>query len=243
MPRITWMLVVLAAFAGPAAALTLLTEENPPLNFTQNGKAAGNSTIVVQEAARRAGLPGEVKVVAWNDGYAQAESNPDVCLFSTVRSPARFKSFQWVGPINRGVYSLFGRASFADQPKRVDDLKQYRIGVVNDARAAYLRQRGFERLVALERDEDLAAMLVSNPNQDGVDLWMTQNTGAAETAKRAGVSDLKLVFSGIMSQDYWLACNLKMPPETVKALQGALSEMRKDGTMQKLTAQPVPAAR
>jgi len=241
MPRFACLFALLAAFSAPAAALTLLTEENPPLNFTRDGKAAGTSTLVVQEAARRANLPGEVKVVPWNDGYAQAESNPDVCLFSTVRTPARFKLFQWVGPINRGVYSLFGRASFADQPKRVDDLKQYRIGVVNDARATYLRQRGFERLVALERDQDLPPMLVTNPNQDGVDLWMTQAHGAEETARRAGVKDLKLVFSGIMSQDYWLACNLRMAPETVKALQSALAEMRKDGTMQKLIT--LPAAR
>lgn len=239
--RILWLLAGFAAFSQTAAALTLLTEENPPLNFSVNGKAAGTSTLVVQEMARRAGLPGEVKVVAWSDGYAQAESNPDVCLFSTVRSPARFKLFQWVGPINRGVYSLYGRSTFADLPKRVDDLKPYRIGVVNDARAAYLRRRGFERLVALDRDEDLASMLVSNPNQDGVDLWMTQHHGARETAQRAGVNDLKLVFSGIMSQDYWLACNLKMPPDTIKAMQAALSEMRKDGTMQKLMT--LPAAR
>jgi polar amino acid transport system substrate-binding protein len=230
--------VCLALASGPGSALTLLTEENPPLNFTRDGKAAGTSTLVVQEAARRAGQTADVKVVAWSDGYAQAQSNPDVCLFSTARTPERYKLFQWAGPINRGVYSLFGRAAFADQPKRVDDLKQYRIGVVNDARAAYLRQRGFERLVALERDADILPMLVSNPNQDGVDLWMTQAHGAAETARKAGVNDLKLVFSGIMSQDYWLACNLRMPAETVKALRAALAEMRKDGTMKKLMTPP-----
>src|SRR5690348_2298170 len=117
-----------AAFPEAGAAVTFLTEENPPLNFTQDGKAAGTSTLVVQEIARRAGESTEVKVVPWNDGYAQARSSPSVCLYSTVRNPERNKLFQWVGPINRGVYSLFGRAAFADQPKRVDDLKQYRIG-------------------------------------------------------------------------------------------------------------------
>jgi polar amino acid transport system substrate-binding protein len=224
--------------AGNSAALTLLTEENPPLNFTQDGKAAGSSTLVVQEMARRAGQSADVKVVPWNEGYAQAQSNADVCLYSTARTPERFKLFQWVGPINRGVYSLFGRAGFADQPKRVDDLKQYRIGVVNDARAAYLRQRGFDRLVALDRDEDILSMLVSNPKQDGVDLWMTQGLGATDKARKAGINDLKLVFSGIMSQDYWLACHGQMPRETVKALQGAIQEMRQDGTLQKLITPP-----
>jgi polar amino acid transport system substrate-binding protein len=229
---------VLATVAGNSAALTLLTEENPPLNFTQDGKAAGPSTLVVQEVARRAGHPADVKVVPWSDGYSQVQSNPDVCLFSMARTPERFKLFQWVGPINRGVYSLFGRAAFAGEVKRVDDLKPYRIGVVNDARATYLRQRGFDKLVALDRDEDILPMLVADPKQDGVDLWMTQNAGAADKARKAGINDLKLVFSGIMSQDYWLACNAQMPRETVKALQGALQEMRQDGALQKLTTPP-----
>jgi polar amino acid transport system substrate-binding protein len=188
--------------------------------------------------ARRAGQPDAVKVVPWSEGYAQAQSDPEVCLFSTARTGPRFKLFQWVGPINRGVWSLFGRAGFADQPKRVDDLKPYRIGAVNDARAAYLKQRGFENVVAMERDVDIPGKLVSDPGQDGVDLWMTQSFGAAETAARAGVKDLKLVFSGIMSQDYWLACNLQLSREVVKALQGALADMRRDGTMQKLLVPP-----
>jgi polar amino acid transport system substrate-binding protein len=221
-------------FPGGGGAATFLTEENPPLNFTQGGKAAGTSTLVVQEMARRAGESTDIKVVPWSDGYAQAQSNPDTCLYSTARNPERNKLFQWVGPINRGVYSLFGRAAFADQPQRVDDLKQYRIGVVNDARAAYLRQRGFEKLVESERDEDIPGRLVASPKLDGVDLWMTQAYGAADIARKAGLKDLKQVFSGILSQDYWLACNVQMPRETVKALQGALSEMRRDGTLQKL---------
>ncbi len=239
LPRVAWgVAACLVVLSGPAGALTLLTEENPPLNFTRDGKAAGTSTLVVREAARRAGQSADVRVVPWNDGYAEARSNPDVCLFSTVRTPQRYKLFQWVGPINRGVWSLFGRAGFPGQPQRVDDLKQYRIGVVSDARAVYLRERGFENLVLAERDEQIPMRLVTDPGENGVDLWMTQNSGAVETARKAGVKDIKVVFSGIMSQDYWLACHLQMPAETVRALRAALAEMRKDGTLQKLTGSP-----
>ena len=38
------------AMTAPAAdALTLLTEENPPFNYTEKGKVAGLSTEVVSE--------------------------------------------------------------------------------------------------------------------------------------------------------------------------------------------------
>lgn len=51
---------------------------------------------------------------------------------------------------------------------------------------------------------------------------------------------MKEVFSALMSQDYWLACNPGMPRETVRAMSAALNEMRKDGTLRKLTDPPRP---
>ena len=45
------------------------------------------------------------------------------------------------------VYSAFALEGFDTKIGRVDDLKKYRIGVVADARATYLRQRGFTTLI------------------------------------------------------------------------------------------------
>ena len=45
------------------------------------------------------------------------------------------------------VYSAFALEGLDTKIGRVDDLKKYRIGVVADARATYLRQRGFTTLI------------------------------------------------------------------------------------------------
>ena len=218
-------------------ALTLLTEENPPLNYTQKGQLVGVSTAVVREIVRRSELAAEIRVLPWTVVFQRAQTEPDVCAFSTARLPARNSMFQWVGPIARGYWSAFALEGFEDYVPRVDDLKKYRVGVVSDARARYLRQRGFTKLVEVEADSDNPGKLTLDANKaDGIDLWVTQGLMAAEIARAAGVGPLKEVFPGIMSQEYWLACNLQMSRDTIKSLTEAVDGMRKDGTYRKLNA-------
>ena len=229
--------------ATPASALSITTEENPPLNFTKDGQVEGISTAVVREIIKRAGLNADIAILPWAQAYAKAKDEQDTCVYSAVRNNEREAQFQWVGPIGRGEWSLFALKGFKGEAKRVDDLKQYRIGVTNDARAVYLRSRGLSNLVTAERNLELAALLTTDPSQSGrVDLWMSQTNGAEEIAKQAGIGDIKMVFPAIMSQDYWLACGTKTAPDTVRALSAAASSMRRDGTMRQLTAPP-PASR
>jgi hypothetical protein len=110
------------------------------------------------------------------------------------------------------------------------------VGVVSDARARYLRDRGFANLVEVERDSDLPARLTLDPKKpEGIDLWVTQGMMAPAIARKAGAGPVKEVFAGIMSQEYWLACNLQMPKEITKALSEALGAMKKDGTYRNLS--------
>ena len=226
---------VLLFLSAPVSALTFLTEENPPLNYMKNGRLVGLSAAVVSEMTRRSELAADVKLVAWSDAFQRAQTDPSACVFSTARLPARNSMFQWVGPISRGYWSAFALDGFADYVPKVDDLKKYRIGVVGDARARYLRQRGFANLVEVERDTENPPKLTLDPKKEGgIDLWITQGFMAAEIARKVGVGSVKEVFAGIMSQEYWLACNLQMPKGTIRSLSEALDGMRKDGTYRKL---------
>jgi len=224
---------------NPAWAVNFLTEENPPLNFQRDGEIGGISTGVVREMAKRASVSASFNVLNWQDAFSRAQQETDSCVYSTVRIPEREKLFQWIGPIGRGEWSLFARAGFPPELKKLDQLMKYRVGVVNDARLAHLRSRGFKNLVVAENNLDLAAMLSGDAKALGrTDLWFTQSAGAQELAKRAGVGDLKLVFSSLMSQDYWLACSPQLAPELVKLLRDAISAMKTDGSFRLLLVPP-----
>ena len=55
-------------YAG--AELTILTEDLPPFNYTENGKLTGATTMVVQEIIRRLGIVDSIEVV---QGYPADE--------------------------------------------------------------------------------------------------------------------------------------------------------------------------
>ncbi|MDB5811411.1 MAG: amino acid transporter substrate-binding protein family [Betaproteobacteria bacterium] len=221
--------IMLAATTQFASALTFLTEENPPLNFTKNGQIAGTATAVVEDLLRRSGLSADFRVMPWNDAYARAQADPGACVYATARLPERYRLFQWVGPIARGVYSAFALTGFKDKVGSAGDLFKYRVGVAQDARGQYLRRRGFINLVEVERDADIPAMLTLNRTQPGgIDIWVTQAEMARSIVGESGGA-IKEVFPSILTQEYWLACNLKMPPEQVRALSNALSEIEKIG--------------
>lgn len=225
----------LCVLSTRASGLTFLTEENPPLNFTQKGQLAGVSVAVVREMTRRSELVAEIRILPWSEVFRRAQTDPAVCAFSTARLPVRNSMFQWVGPISRGYWSAFALEGFDDYVPRVDDLKKYRIGVVGDARARYLRQRGFTKLAEVELDTDNPGKLTLDPKKEnGIDLWVTQGLMAPDIARKAGAGPVKEVFAGIMSQEYWLACHLQMPKDTIRSLSEALDGMRKDGTYRKL---------
>jgi polar amino acid transport system substrate-binding protein len=222
----------------PAQALTFFTEDNPPLNYPVEGKVTGVASSVVTEMAKRAKVDADIQLLPWTESYSRALSESDACVFSTARTNARNNQFQWIGSIARGYWSAFSLDGFSERIAKVSELKNYRIGVVRDARADHLRQEGFTRVIEMERDRDIPAKLTLDGGKSGgVDLWITQGYAARELAAQSGIK-VKEVFSALMSQDYWLACNLKVPRETVRALSSALNDMKKDGTHRKLTNLP-----
>ncbi|MCF8209844.1 MAG: transporter substrate-binding domain-containing protein [Rhodoferax sp.] len=220
-----------------ASALNFLTEENPPLNFLRDGKVGGMASEAVREMARRASLPANLQLLAWADAYGRAQQEEASCVFSTVRTPDREKMFIWLGPIARGEWSMFVLQGFSGEVRKIEDLKKYRIGVVRDARANYLRNSGFTDLVVRDQNSELPALLTTDPQEPGkIDLWFTQTAGGADMARQAGVTDLKVAYPALMSQDYWLACNPQLAPDTFRALRDASYTMRSDGTYKRLAA-------
>ena len=55
----------LALAASAAQALTLVTEENPPFNYTERGKVVGMSTEIVAELGKRSAIPLQIQSMPW----------------------------------------------------------------------------------------------------------------------------------------------------------------------------------
>lgn len=233
---------LVATHAAGAPAVDFVTEENPPLNFTRDGAVTGTGTEVLRAALRRAGIEGSFTVMPWAQAYAKAQRDARTCAYSTVRNAEREKSFRWIGPVTRGVYSIYGLDGFNDPVTKVDELRPYRIGVVRDARLAFVRNLGVRQVVEVDDDAAVPPMLTLDRDKaGGVDLWIGHAYGAIDKAREQGVA-VKVVFAAVMTQPYWLACNPAFPKDVAARLDAALSSMRADGTFDRL-ADPDPLRR
>jgi polar amino acid transport system substrate-binding protein len=229
---------VLVAVATPVAALSLLTEENPPFNYTEKGKLEGSATDVVRDMASRARVAAKFDVLPGDKAFVRAQANRDTCVFATPRLENRERLFVWIGPIATNLWAVYGRGDFAPSIRTVKDLSPYRIGTVaRDPKAEFLRENGVTDVRAFREDAlNPQRLFLARDNPDHIDLWITDLYSGRAIAKAAKVKDIKLVFIA-GEQPLFLACSPQTDPNIVKALAEALETMKADGSFKRITAE------
>jgi len=237
--RPLFALAALFAWAGTAPAVTLsfLTEENPPFNYTENGKIVGSATEIVQQISNRSGHPAAIEMLPWDVAYGRAQSEKNVCIFATAGRDLRERLFLWVGPIATNYWALFGKGDFAVPIRALKDLAPYRIGAVTrDAKGEYLRENAITNLRFVRDDRDNPPrLLLPADNPDHIDLWITGLYGGRGVAKAAKVADVKLVFLA-KEEPLYLACNPQTDRNVVKSLSDALETLRADGSLARINS-------
>lgn len=219
----------------PALALKLLTEENPPLNYTENKKLTGMGTEVVQEVGKRAKVKLEFEVMPWNKAYEKAQADKETCLYSTARLENRENAFKWVGPIAVNKWGLYALDGFKPKIATLKEARPYRIGgVERDAKTEFLRQQGVTNIVE-ERDnrQNPPKLTLNRKEGQKIDLWITSVADAKRVAAQAKVPGVKLVLL-VREEESYLACSPRTSAATLKALQAAVGSMQKDGSYEKI---------
>ncbi len=238
--RIALGLIGLVAGAGTASAVTLsfLTEENPPFNYSENGKIVGSVTEIVRQISTRAGHPAAIEIMPWDDAFVRAQAERNTCVFATARLENRERLFLWVGPLATNYWALFGKGDFAVPIRAIKDLAPYRIGAVNrDAKGEFLRENAVTNLKLVRDDrENPPRLLLPSDNPDHIDLWISSLYAGRSVAKAAKVADVKLVFLA-REEPLYLACNPQTDRAVVKALTDALEKLRADGSLARINAQ------
>lgn len=235
--RLAAAIALAASLQAGGAPLTLLTEENPPFNYSDHGRLTGIVTELVAEAMARAKVPHTIEVLPWTRAYTRAQAERDTCLFATARLPARERLFAWVGPLASNVWVTVGRGDFAGDVRTLADLVRLRIGgVSNDAKVEYLKENGVTNIRVATEDRQNPPLLFLPPGHpDRIDLWVTGYYGARGVARAAGAPDVKRVLV-VREIPLYLACNPQTSREALKALADAVDAMRSDGFIARVAA-------
>ena len=211
--------------------LRLTTEYSPPFNFTDDaGEVVGVSTDLLKAIAKRAGVPITVELMSWPRAYNEALAKPNVCVYSTAMVESRIGLFQWVGPLARNDWVVFGREDDPDPPRSVEALKGKRIGVYQgDVKETFFKQMPGYILDSAPRDE-LNALKLSTGR---VDYWVSGAMSGASYVQRSRITNIKPLF-GFRDVELALACNKQAPSETIAALSNALKSFREEGALKEI---------
>jgi len=228
------------ATAAETAGLQILTAENPPLNFIKDGEITGLATEVVRELVKRTGAGGNIRLVAWQEGYQALLEQPNVALFSAVMTAERKALFQWVGPMVVQDTNLYALKGSAIKIANLDDARKVnRIATVSKYYSEQmLKAEGFSNAQSYpDRETTLRKLL------DGtVQLLASSNTEIPAALKKTGASvdDLKNVFT-VSTDLVYIAFSKGTSPELAARWQDALDGMKRDGSFAKIYARWLPA--
>lgn len=245
MIRHHWLFLAAALLLGSlpattqAQALALLTEELPPLNYSDESGLTGLSVTIVREILRRVDHPDTIQVVPWARGYKAALEEPNVVLFSTTRTEEREDLFKWVGPLVRWSYVFYKRRGSPITLKHLDDAR--RVGSIatyrDDAREEFLLEQGFTNLDSSPKLISCARKLL----EGRVDLWLDSNLTAYQLVKQLGAEPGAIEPVLTVKTNYlYIAFSKQTDDAVVERWQTALDAMYRDGTLRGIYRQWLP---
>ena len=220
-----------------AEELTIITEEMPPYNYSDENKtAAGFSTEIVKELLRRTEIAiadGKIKVYPWARAYMIIEKNKNVLVYSMTRSEERENLFKWVGPIaSRTIWFWKLKERNDIVVNSLQDAKKYKVGAVLEFSSAnYMKSLGFDLDLCTSEERNFKKLIANR-----IDMLTALELSAAYHMKKQhrDLNDLEKLVRLDDRYDYYLALNINTSDEIVNKLQIALDNAKKDGTYQKI---------
>ncbi|WP_431257002.1 substrate-binding periplasmic protein [Roseateles chitinivorans] len=224
---------------APAVSLRLLSEEFPPINFTELGQPRGLSVDIVQAIQKRLGQSLPIEFMPWARAFREAQDGPPAALFSMARIPEREKLFQWVGPIVTFQSTFYAKAGSGIRLRSLAEAKRApKVLVVRDwYTLTQLQSAGFHNLQQISDPIQGVRMLAAGR----APLFAAEKLSMPQTLVQAGVDKdaLEEVFSFAASEGY-IAFSRSTPMGTIHAWQSQLNEMKRDGTFQALYRRWLP---
>lgn len=230
MRYVTFALVLSLCSAASAEPLTLLTEEYPPYNFSEDGVIKGASVEQAERIMKALDAPYSLEILPWARAFSQAEKQPWTCVFTSGHDEERDKRFKWVQPLLVDHMVMVGRAGSIVKPVNIEDAKRFTVGTQrSDFSATFLEKNNFPKIDLAADLETTVKKLLSNR----IDLMMTSEKTFESMRDKGAALESALVLEG---KQYGFACNLSTPDDIIARMQAELDALIADGTQDRIFA-------
>ncbi|NVM79215.1 polar amino acid transport system substrate-binding protein [Duganella sp. SG902] len=231
--RLACALCLLLAGAGQAAPLKIYGMESKPVSFQNGARPDGFAVELALAIQDRLGQHDPIEIVPWARANTLAVAEPGVMLLSIVRTAERERSMRFVGPIFSTRVTAFARKGAPAEWQRQNvDPRTLRAGGRRGSIFVSLpRAQGYNLSDETNTSATAARMLMNHRFDlwfDGEELYVDAlrqsgyPAGEVEVAFRLDQIDVHFAFSG------------GTPAATINAWDGALRDMKRDGSFLKL---------
>lgn len=238
-------LLLASPWASGQAALKIYAMESWPISFTQDGQPAGLVVDMAREVQRRLGGREAIEIVPWKRAHVMAEGEANVLLLSIIRTPERDQYLRYIGPVFQLHLTCYAQRSRAASLRASDPgLRKLRAGARRGSVFIKLaRDAGYNLTEEINSSEIALRMLMAGR----FELWFDGEEIVTGALRRAGYDPNALeVMIRLGTQDVNFAFSTGTPDATLRAWEGALRAMRRDGSYQAihrrwLPGYPVPS--
>ncbi|WP_293764279.1 transporter substrate-binding domain-containing protein [uncultured Aquitalea sp.] len=222
-----------------ASALSIYTEDWPPVSFERGGAADGLAVDVVRAIQARIKDRTAVEVVPWARGYQSLLTTPDVMLFTVGRSEAREKLMTLLGPVAISQTLLLCRKGEAAA------LQALGAGILQRAVGAYrgsifadaASSAGFVELDLAPTPQVAAQKLLSGR----YDLWVDGGLVVSSILRDIHQSDDAVETVKVLdSLELYLAFSRGTSAAEIRRWRDGFAAIRADGTFRRLYAKWMP---
>ena len=228
-----FLCVLLWATAAAAEKITVVTEILPPWQTADGPDVGGIATEVVAAALRAADVESSIRAYPWARAYRIALDNPNVLIYSMIRTPERDPLFKWVGVIGSVREYFYKMADRQDiRLSSLDSASKY-LSVIprDDYRHQFLVGKGFKvgrSIHLVNRQEQALRMLYAGR----ADLVLDDELTLAYELRQLKLDPDKIeaaIYIPEMSVDFEMAFNRQTPDSLVQKVRNGLAAIKASG--------------
>jgi polar amino acid transport system substrate-binding protein len=212
-----------------AQKVRFVTEIMSPFQVNDGQQLTGFAVELVEEIKRRVGINAKIEVYSWTRAYNLALTQPNVFIFTLVKTDERLTQFDWIDEyytVTDSFYALKSRKDIVI--KSMNDAKKYVTCIPRD-------DVGEQRLLKLGfKDKSLKKVAFQSQclgmlYRERVDLNLFNAVGIQSLSQKFDVDPgyfrrVFVVSKAIMG----LAASKNSDPKLVKAVGNALAKIKKE---------------
>jgi len=213
--------------------IRIVTTEEPPTNYTFQGKFTGTTVDIIEEIKRYLNIKVKIEVKPWARSYTIAKRKPNIVIFTAGRSQERIDhGFYFIGPVITRKHILWSKTGSSFGINSLQDIKAKNlyIGAMRgDWRAKYFKDQRIKVQEVANHEQNLVKLLKGRFH-----LWVSSDIEAPPILNKLGYNRNEIEIAYVFKEaSSYIMLSRDTPKNIVEKWQKTYAEIQKTDFFEK----------